>query len=299
MQGNVTDIQRFSLNDGDGIRTTVFLKGCNMLCSWCHNPETITFSNTLLHYQAKCIGCGKCFEACPKGAHSIKDGVHTIDRDTCIRCGRCVDVCYAQALQMSSSSMSVEEIMREIAQDIPYYQKSNGGVTVSGGEALCQLEFVDALIDACKARGIQVAVETNLCHDFERIRPVLEKLDLLMFDIKLMDDTLHREYTGVGNQLILENAKKADALGVTMIVRTPLIPGVTDTKENLTAIAAFVSGLKHVKAYELLNFNPLGGVKYEAMNADNTFHEARPLTELRLEEIEQWLKPYKVKMKIR
>lgn len=299
MQGNVTDIQRFSLSDGDGIRTTVFLKGCNMHCSWCHNPETIAFSNTLLHYQAKCIGCGKCFEACPNEAHQVIDGVHVIDRDACVRCGQCVDVCYAQALQMSSRSISVEEVMREIVQDIPYYQESGGGVTFSGGEALCQLEFVEALIGACKDKGIQVAVETNLCHDFERIRPVLEKLDLLMFDIKLMDDTLHKTHTGVGNQLILENAKKADAIGVPMIVRTPLIPGVTDTKENLMAIAAFVSELKHVKAYELLNFNPLGGVKYDAMNAENIFREERPLAENRLEEIEKWLKTYKVKMKIR
>lgn len=299
MQGNVTDIQRFSLSDGDGIRTTVFLKGCNMHCSWCHNPETIAFSNTLLHYKEKCIGCGKCFEACPKGAHHIIDGVHTIDRDKCIRCGRCVDVCYAQALQMSSRSMSVEEVVREVIQDVPYYQESKGGVTVSGGEALCQLEFVEELANACKDKGIQVAVETNLCQDFERIRPVLEKLDLLMFDIKLMDDTLHKEYTGVGNQLILENAKKADELGIPLIVRTPLIPGVTDTKENLTAIVSFVSELKNVKAYELLNFNPLGGVKYDAMNAQNAFQGERPLLESRLEEIKNWLKEYKVNMKIR
>ena len=299
MQGNVTDIQRFSLNDGDGIRTTVFLKGCNMHCSWCHNPETITFSNTLLHYQAKCIGCGKCLEACPKGAHRVIDGVHTIDRDICIRCGMCVDVCYAQALQMSSRSMSVEEVMSEVQQDIPYYRESKGGVTLSGGEALCQLEFVEALVDACKDKNIPVAVETNLCHDFEKIRPILEKLALLMFDIKLMDSDIHKEYTGVGNELILENARKADALGIPMIIRTPLIPDVTDTKENLTAIAAFVAGLKNVKAYELLNFNPLGGVKYDAMNAENAFQGDRPLPDSRLEQIKNWLKEYEVNMKIR
>ena len=233
-----------------------------MRCEWCHNPETIDFENTILLYENNCIGCGKCFSVCPNGAHGVKDGKHVIDKEKCKRCGKCVDVCYAEAIRFSARKMSTEEVVAEIVQDIPYYENSGGGVTLSGGEALCQAEFAESIIDECRKRKISTAVETNLCHDFDKIKGILKKVDLIMFDIKMMDSDQHRKYTKVGNELILENAKKADELGVPMIVRTPLIPGVTDSDENLIEIAKFVSGLKNAVRYELLNFNPLGGSKY-------------------------------------
>lgn len=296
MQGYVTDIQRFSLNDGAGIRTTVFLKGCNMRCEWCHNPETIDFENNILLYENNCIGCGKCFSACPNGAHKAEGERHIIDREKCTRCGRCVNVCYAQAIKFSARKMSTESVMSEIVQDIPYYENSGGGVTLSGGEALCQTEFAESIIDACRLKEIGTAVETNLCHSFDKIKGVLEKVDFIMFDIKLMDSEKHKKYTGVGNELILENAKKADELGVPMIVRTPLIPGVTDSDENLKKTAEFVSGLKNAVRYELLNFNPLGGSKYKALFRDNGFEKARPLPKARLEEIKEMLSFCNVKI---
>ena len=193
MLGNVTDIQRFSLNDGNGIRTTVFLKGCNMRCGWCHNPETIDFENNIMLYEKNCIKCGYCFKACSNGAHIVEDGIHKINSQKCTLCGRCVSVCYAEALKFASKRMSVDEVMCEITQDMPYYEKSGGGVTVSGGEALCQAEFVEKLVDECKKRGINVAVETNLFHDFLKIEEILKKLDMIMFDIKLMDEELHKK----------------------------------------------------------------------------------------------------------
>ena len=285
IKGIVTEIQRFSLQDGPGIRTTVFLKGCNMHCSWCHNPETLKHMPEIMFYPIRCIGCGKCGEVCPQGAHSIANGVHTIDRDVCVGCGKCAEACYAEALQKCGTRMSAKQIMDEVVQDKPYYDNSNGGMTISGGECLCQSAFVEQLIDAAHERGIHAAIETNLSFDFARIEDVLHKCDLVMFDIKLMDDEMHKKYTGVSNAKVLENAKRLDELGIPFIVRTPLIPGVTDTDENVAAIADYIKDMKHLVRYELLNFNTLGGAKYESLAAENAHADARPLNKARLDEL--------------
>ena len=281
MKSLITDIQRFSLNDGPGIRTTVFFKGCNMRCSWCHNPETLSFGPDLLFYSAKCIHCGKCFGACPAHAHQIVDGKHVINRSLCIRCGKCAEVCYAEALTVSGKEMTVEEILAEVRQDKPYYASFGGGVTLSGGEVLCHVEFAAKLARACKAEGIPVALETNLSQPLERIRPLLAEVDLIMADCKLFDDAQHRAHTGISNETVLANLKAIE--NIPMIVRTPLIPGVTDTEENLRAIAQFLAGKENLKYYELLNFNPLGSAKYTGLGADNAFASARPYTREQLE----------------
>lgn len=296
MKGNVTDIQRFSLNDGDGIRTTVFLKGCNMHCTWCHNPETIAHTNDILFYATNCIGCGKCFSVCPQDAHIIENGQHKLLRDKCIGCGKCVDTCYAEALRFSSKCMTTEEVMAHIVQDTAYYQYSGGGVTLSGGEVFCQKDFAESIVDACCEKGISVAVETNLLHSLGQIMPILQKLDFVMFDIKLMDSQQHKKYTGTDNRMILENARELDKLGIPMIIRTPLIPGITDTDENLQAIAAFTAGLKNCCVYELLNFNPLGDSKYTALDRENPFAKERPLSEERLAHIREILRDYRIKI---
>ena len=152
MKTLVTDIQRFSLSDGDGIRTTVFLKGCNMRCGWCHNPETISRGAELMLYRQRCIGCGRCYEICPVGAHKLVDGEHVIDRSLCTSCGKCAEACYAEALAMCGKEMTVEEVLAEVIQDKAYYDNSGGGVTISGGEVLCSLDFATALARACRSR---------------------------------------------------------------------------------------------------------------------------------------------------
>lgn len=279
MKTMVTDIQRFSLSDGDGIRTTVFLKGCNMKCTWCHNPETISRGAELMFYRTRCIGCGKCFEVCPVGAHKISDGEHIIDREACVSCGKCANTCYAEALTMCGKEMTVEDVVAQVIQDKPYYANSNGGVTISGGEVLCNLDFAIELARACHAENINVAIETNLSFPFEKIKPFLSELDAVMFDIKLADDEAHKLHTGISNKTILENARKIDELGIPLTVRTPLIPGITDTVENISKIAKYISGLKNLVRYELLNFNPLGESKYKGLDKNNAFEEARPLCE--------------------
>ena len=276
MYGMITDIQRFSLNDGPGIRTTVFLKGCNLHCAWCHNPETIRKKNELMVYPANCIGCGHCVPVCPSGARSIAAGVLQFDRSRCTACGACAAVCFPGALKMAGRSVSVAEVMGEILQDRAYYADSGGGVTLSGGELFCQAEFADALIDACREEKIPVAVETNLNWQFESARPILEKLDLIMFDVKIFDSVEHKRWTGVENAELLDNARRLDTLDRPLIARTPLIPGATDSAENIRAIAGFLRNFRNLRCYELLNFNPLGDSKYRALEEKNPFVSARP-----------------------
>jgi len=298
MLGKITEIQRFCLNDGPGIRTTVFFKGCNMKCAWCHNPEAISSEFALHFYRNKCIGCGKCVQVCPVGAQKIINEEHYIDRGSCTRCGKCAEICYAQALVMAGRIVNVDEVMGEILQDKEYYLNSGGGVTLSGGEVFCQDEFVAAIIEACHKNDIKVAVETNLHHPFHKIEKLFKNLDLVMLDIKLFDSAEHKKWTGVENRVILNNVKKVDDFGIPMIVRTPLIPGITDTETNLKSIVAFIKQIKNLLYYELLNFNPLGESKYRSLDKENPFEKTRPLAQNRLNEIYDMLSDSGLKIKI-
>lgn len=296
MKRLITDIQRFSLNDGPGIRTTVFFKGCNMRCTWCHNPETLSMEQDLMFYPSKCIGCGKCFSACPTGAQKCVEGKHLIDRGLCIRCGKCAQVCYAQALVMSGREMTVEQIMAEVRQDKAYYEASGGGVTLSGGEVLCHVDFAVELAKACHAEGISVAIETNLSMPYAYTAPLLEQVDVVMADCKLFDEQLHKQYTGVSNRAVLENIR--EIRDVPLIVRTPLIPGVTATKENLRSIAKELASKGNLIYYQLLNFNPLGGTKYQSLDVANAFASAQPYTDVQMSEFAQMLADIPVRLKV-
>ena len=264
MKAYVTNIQRFSLNDGPGIRTTVFLQGCNMHCDWCHNPETIPARPVEMFYKEKCIGCGKCKEGCTTGARA-----------------------------MSSREMTVEEVMREVRQDKLYYDESGGGVTVSGGEPSLRADFVMALADACHAEGIKIAVETNMSLPWAQIEPMLRKMDLVMCDIKLNATVEHMEHTGLDNQTVFNSIGRASKLGIPIIVRTPLIPGVTDSVENLKPIAEYIAKMDNVVRYELLNFNPLGGSKREALSQEDPYDGVKPLPPEGLDELRKALSDIK------
>ncbi|MFV0412163.1 MAG: glycyl-radical enzyme activating protein [Oscillospiraceae bacterium] len=282
MNGTITEIQRFSLNDGPGIRTTVFLKGCNMNCAWCHNPETIAMGKELHFYQSNCISCYKCVTACPSKAHKRIDNQHRFFRNLCIKCGKCAEVCYAEALVMSGRRTGVEAAMAEIVQDKAYYQSSGGGVTISGGEVLCQKDFARALALACKKEDIAVAIETNLSFPYGEMESLLSELALVMCDLKIFDTESHARWVGTDNRLVLENIQKLEKSGIPYIVRTPLVPGATDSEENIRQIAAFLQPFKNLLYYELLNFNPLGESKYKSLGKENPFETARPLPENRL-----------------
>lgn len=231
----VTDIERASVHDGPGIRTVVFFKGCPLNCAWCHNPECIAKEPEMMFYPEKCIGCGQCAKGCYSGAK--------------VMCGK---------------DMTDEEIMGEILSDRAYYG-NDGGVTFSGGEPMWQKDAVSRLADMCKKEGVGTAIETSMIIFDEK---VFKKMDLVMCDLKIWDSDKHKKYTGVGNEVIKENIKKLDRLGIPFIVRTPVIPGVNDGKEEIGKIRGFLSGFSNVVRYELLAYHPLGISKAHALGRE-------------------------------
>jgi len=265
MEGVITHIQRFSIHDGPGIRTTVFLKGCNLRCFWCHNPETLNPKPELQLFLERCIGCGACVERCPQGAHAREDGQRRFYRERCRGCGACAETCYAQALVLVGQTKTAEEVMVEVLRDRPFYTTSQGGVTLSGGEPLLQLDFARAILQRCREEGIHTAIETAAHLPWERIAGVLPFTDLVMVDLKLLDSARHRACTGVPNERILENIRLLGRQPQPLIVRTPIVPGVNDTPEEVAAMAGFLARLPNLVAYELLPFHPLAAGKYHSL----------------------------------
>ena len=228
LTGLITDIQRFSLHDGPGIRTSVFLKGCNLDCLWCHNPEAISFEPDVLIDSEKCISCGKCEEGCFSGARRIAGRRYTID-----------------------------ELMAEILQDKDYYGK-DGGVTLTGGEPACQPDFTAGVLDACKKAGIGRVLETNLCYEESLLKRLAALCDIVYCDLKIWDEAAHLSLTGESNRQVKQNLKVLSDLGASFAVRTTIVPGLNDTREEIESIAGFLSGLPGILFYELLSYNPLG-----------------------------------------
>jgi pyruvate formate lyase activating enzyme len=268
MTGIVTDIQRFSIHDGPGIRTTVFLKGCNMCCRWCHNPETIGPRPQIQLFPDKCIGCGACLEACTRGAHVQAGGAKEFRRELCLACGQCAKTCYAEAIVLVGKDMTAGEVVAEVMQDREFYKNSGGGVTVSGGEPLFQVEFTHEILRLCRERGLHTAVESNMAWPWKRVTPILPLTDLVIVDIKLMNGEAHREWTGLPNDTVLANAERLSRQKVDLIVRTPVIPGVNDTPEEIDRIAAFIAPFENLLYYELLPFHPMGTGKYRSLGME-------------------------------
>lgn len=266
--GTITDIQHFSIHDGPGIRTTVFLKGCNQRCFWCHNPETLAAGPQLQLFLDRCIGCGACFERCPQGAHVMVNGTRTFNRAICAACGTCVDTCYAQALILVGEVKTVDEVVDVVLRDRPFYETSGGGVTLSGGEPLLQPDFAYGMLASCYAEGVHTAIETAANVPWERIARILPVTDLVMMDVKVMDDARHREFVGVPNGRILANARRLGQQDKPLIVRTPVVPGVNDDAASVAAIAEFVAALPNLLYYELLRFHGMAKNKYDSLEMD-------------------------------
>lgn len=286
MKGLVSDIQRFSLQDGPGIRSTVFLKGCNMKCLWCHNPEAISPKRPdIMFYPDKCISCYKCTTTCLCKAHKKINGEHRYFPNLCVHCGRCADICFAGALVKAGERMSVDDVLSEVLQDKAYYLDSNGGVTLSGGEVFMQRDFALEIVKRCREEGIKSAIETNISFPFDYMYPLLQEVDCIMCDIKILDDNEHERWTGIGSRDIIDNIRKLDKLNAPFIIRTPLIPGATDSDDNISSIGKFIASLGNVSRWELLNFNPLGNSKYDALGALSVFRETKPLGKKRLDEL--------------
>lgn len=265
-KGLIYNIQRFSLYDGPGIRTVIFFKGCNLRCLWCHNPESISRKRQLMFSPHNCIGCGECFKICRKDAHCLDDrGIHRIDREQCINCFDCVDTCYAEALEIVGQEVKTEYLKNAILTDLPYYKKSNGGVTFSGGECMLQIDFLKKILAFCKEQSIHTAVDTAGNIPWDSFEKILDVADLYLYDIKAADSDVHKRLTGVGNSLILQNLKRLSNLNKRIHIRVPYIPDAND--KQMEKIADIIKDL-NVECAHILPYHKLGISKHKSLDSN-------------------------------
>lgn len=265
MAGRIFDVQRFCIHDGPGIRTTVFLKGCPLTCDWCHNPESVSSATQLSFLPEKCIGCGYCFRACSREGHRMIDGRHALARERCVACGECARECYAKAIETVGRDATVGEVIDEVLRDRPFYETSGGGMTLSGGEPLAQVEFSEALLIEAKREGLHCVVETCGLAGFDRFERIRPHVDLFLFDVKETDPARHREFTGADNGPILENLRRLHDAGSAILLRLPLVPGFNDREDHFEAVGRLASELPRLEGVEVLPYHPLGEGKRERM----------------------------------
>lgn len=262
MKGTVFNIQKFCINDGPGIRTTVFLKGCPLSCLWCHNPESKAAKPELMYDVRKCIMCGKCATVCPSGCHSFSEEKgHIFDREKCISCGKCEEVCYSSALEMAGKLREAEDVIAEVMKDKAFYDNSGGGMTLSGGEPMLQFDFAYELFRLAKEKGLHTCIETCGYAPSENYRKIAPLVDIFLFDYKETDPLRHKEYTGVTNELILDNLRMLDEMGAKTVLRCPIIPTLNDREDHFKGIADTANSLKNVLEINIEPYHPLGSGK--------------------------------------
>lgn len=292
----IFNIQKCSIHDGEGLRTTVFFKGCPLRCLWCSNPESQSYKKEIMEFPNKCIGCGACEKVCPESAISVIDGEYRIDRNLCTKCFKCTDVCYAEAKEVVGEDMDVETLFKEINKDRLFYQRSGGGVTFSGGEPLTHPDFLAEIAKKCKINGINTSMETCGFGNYEKFKKALPYIDSMFIDVKHMDSDVHKKITGVGNEVILDNIRAISTHGIPIIIRTPVIPGYNDSIDNIEAIALFIKDLQNVQGYELLPYHELGSSKYTSLGVPYELGDvASPAEEKIIELVKQLnciLQPY-------
>lgn len=275
--GNIFDIQRYTLHDGPGIRTEIFLQGCPLKCLWCHSPDSQSYTGQLAWFPVLCVGiakCGECLNACPRGALTNGEKKYSkfvneeieivnLDRKLCDDCQLCTQVCSPKALYFTAKKMSLKELMDIVEKDRIFYRRSNGGVTISGGEPMVQAEFATAIMKECKSRGIHTALDTSGCVEWEKYEQILNYVDLVLYDLKCMDAKQSVALIGMNNERILDNIQKIATAGVPLQIRVPVIPGINDSDTNLRATASFCASLgPSVHKVQLLPYHNLGISKY-------------------------------------
>lgn len=272
IRGNIASIKTFAIHDGPGIRTTVFFKGCPLHCRWCHNPEMISSKPELAFIEHKCIGCGDCADLCPN--HRLENGLHIFDRANCRGCGRCASACLSDALVFYGELMTPETLAALVLEDLNFFEHSSGGVTVSGGEPLLQADFCARFFAVLKQKQIHIAVDTCGKVPWRNFQKVLPSTDLFLYDIKHLNDSEHRKWTGCGKRLILENLKRLALTGKPIEIRMPVIPGFNSSESDLCAVANFILSLDRDIPVRPLKYHDTGHSKYAQIGMPNTMPPA-------------------------
>ena len=298
IRGLLFDIERGAYHDGFGIRTVVYMKGCPLHCMWCANPEGQKSSPEAAFYEERCDGCGRCVEVCPEKALSSTSDKIQLDRDRCSFCSKCVDVCPHEALKIIGRAYTPKEILNEVLKDIVFYHESGGGVTLSGGEPLAQPDFSEALLKACKGVGLQTAIETCGYADWQSFEMLLKCCDVVLYDFKCIDPEKHKNFTGVSNKRILENALKVSEKGVPIIARVVLIPGLNDSKEDFLDLLRFLRRLKNIVRVDLLPYHKLGIVKYKRLGLKYALTDMEPPDELQVAEYRKLVESFGFKSSV-
>lgn len=295
--GTVFKIQKYSIHDGPGIRTSVFLKGCPLSCWWCHNPESIKPVRELVFHEEKCLDCGRCINNCTEKVLAFETGKIKVKPEDCNTCGSCAAICPGKALEVIGKEMSVPEVMAAVSKDIIFYDESDGGVTFTGGEPTFQHEFLLELLKSCSGKGIHTAVDTSGYTSWARLEELSRFTNLFLFDLKMMDDEKHRKYTGVSNRLILENLQKLSAIHANINVRMPIITGINDDMENIVKTCSFLASLRIGKV-NILPYHTIGINKYDKFGMNYKLRDTLPPDEEKIMQIKAELSKIGMTVKV-
>lgn len=289
LTARITNISRCSLHDGPGVRTVVYFKGCGMRCKWCHNPETLSRETEIFYNPSKCAHCGRCIAVCPE-RHFVENGQMVFSRKDCMKCGRCTDACPSGALSFVGERISVDQVLQEVLKDRHFYNRTGGGITLSGGECLLQAEFARELLSRCQKEKIHTAIESAFHVNWDSVDKVLPFTDWVFGDLKIADSNKHRAYTEQDNQIIIENLKRVTELHPHVVIRIPLIPGVNDSTEDMNAFAQIINTFGDgVQGVELLKYNILAGAKYMFLGKDYHLFAEEPQTKDHLDRLSETL----------